>query len=386
MKSIYLDSAAATIISKEVQKEVDRGMRIYGNPSSFNNAGRQASRELNRARLKIARFLGAHQEEVIFTSSGSEANNIAIMGIAIGGRKKGNEIITTPIEHLSVLEPIKSLGSWGFKTVFAKVDNEGFVDVQDLASKINNKTLLVSVMYANNEIGTIEPINRIGKVIRSLRKNGSKFPIFHIDACQASGYLNMNANSLQADLITMNGSKMGGPRGMGVLYVRKGTVLAPFVLGGGQERGLRAGTENLPAILGMAKAVELVKRNESVRLTKLRDDFLSKIKTLLPEIKINGPVGKSRLANNINISVPGLDSENLLLELDRYGVSAGSGSACTSRSVEPSHVLKALGVDKKYLFGALRFSMGKETTKGDMDYVLKVLPKVVKDLKKRFRK
>lgn len=385
-KFYYMDNAAAAPIEQGVQREVDRGMKIYGNPSSFNNAGRQASRELSMARLKIAMFLGVHQEEIIFTSSGSEANNMAITGLPSIAPKSKNEILITPIEHLSVLEPVRSLTAKGFKTVFVKIDKDGFVDVKDVVSKINNKTLLVSVMYANNEIGTIEPINKIGKAVRSFRKNGSKFPVFHVDACQAAGYLNMNVNSLGADLLTFNGSKIGGPRGVGVLYVRKGIILAPFVLGGGQERGLRAGTENLPAILGLAKAVELIDKKETSRLVKLRDYFIKGIKEIDSDIKLNGAIGNDRLPNNINISIPKLDSENLLLELDKYGISAGSGSACTSRSVEPSHVLKAIGVDKKYLSGALRFSMGKQTTKKDMDFILKILPKIIQDLKKRYGK
>ncbi len=386
MKNIYLDNAAAAPIDFMVKKEVIRAFDIFGNPSSYNYPGREAAKELTKARVKVARFLGGRPEEIIFTSSGSEANNMAIMGLALAAPKDKNEIITTSIEHPSVLEPIKNLQYMDFKVVFAKVDQYGFVDIKDLASKINNKTLLVSVMYANNEIGTIEPINKIGKMIELYQKKATGFPFFHVDACQAAGCLNMNVNSLKADLLTFNGSKMGGPRGIGVLYVRKGTNLAPFVLGGGQERGLRAGTENLPAILGLAKAVELVNRKESERLAKLRDYFISKIKELLPEIKINGPENKNRLPNNINISIPGLDSENLLLELDKYGIYAGSGSACTSRAVEPSHVLKAIGVDKKYLSGALRFSMGKQTIKKDLDYVLKILPKIISDLKKRYGK
>ncbi len=211
------------------------------------------------------------------------------------------------------------------------------------------------------------------------------FPLFHVDACQAAGCLNMNVNNLQADLATFNGSKIGGPRGIGVLYVRRGTNLTPFILGGGQERGLRAGTENLPAILGLAKAIELVNREESVKLADFRDYFFGRLKTILPDVKINGSVGKSRLPNNINISVLGLDSENLLLELDKYGIHAGSGSACTSHAVEPSHVLKAIGVERKYLSGVLRFSMGRQTTKKDLDYVLKVLPKIISDLKNRYK-
>lgn len=386
MKNIYLDNAAATPIDHRVIKEMVRAMKIYGNPSSYNNPGREAAKELFKARTKVSRFLGAHPEEVIFTSSGSEANNMAITGLALSNIKNKNEIITTPIEHPSVLEPIKHLSLRGFKTVFLKVNQDGFINVQDLVSKINNKTLLVSVMYANNEIGTIGPINKIGKMVRSFRKNQTDPPFFHVDACQAAGSLNMNVNSLQADLITFNGSKIGGPRGVGVLYLRKGTVLASSVLGGGQEWGLRAGTENLPAILGLAKAIELIDKKESERVTKLRDYFIGKVNEIDSDIKLNGSNGKDRLSNNINISIPGLDSENLLLELGKHGIHAGSGSACTSRAVEPSHVLKAIGVDKKYLSGVLRFSLGKDTTKKDIDYVLKVLPRVVQDLKKRYGK
>lgn len=382
MEAIYLDNAAVAPVSPKVKKEMDRGIKIYGNPSSFNDSGRLAAKELAEARLKVARFLGAHAEEIIFTSSGSEANNMALMGPALIAPKGKKEILTTPIEHPSVLEPVKFLQHEGKNRRCIKVDEFGFVDISDLFSKISDKTFIVSVMYANNEIGTIEPIVKIGKIIRSLKHR----PLFHVDACQAAGYLDMNVNRLGIDLLTFNGSKIGGPRGVGVLYIRKGVKLASHVLGGGQERGLRAGTENLPAILGIAKAVELMDKKESIRLTKLRDYFIGKVKQILPEVRINGPVGESRLPNNINISVPRLDSENLLLELDKYCIRAGSGSACTSRSVEPSHVLKAIGVEKRYLSGALRFSLGRETTKKDLDYVLKVLPKIVIDLRKRYRR
>ena len=394
MKTIYLDNAAAAPIDARVQKEVDRGMKIYGNPSSFNNSGRKAANELTKARLKVARFLGAHPEEIVFTASGSEANNLAIQGAVNSDQET---LITTPIEHPSVLEPIKKLEKEGYKVRYLPVDRYGFVDSKSVQNMLTAHCSLVSVMYANNEIGTIEPINKIGKIIKEFRKGleirNSKleihgklaWPIFHVDACQAAGCLNMNVNNLQADLITFNGSKIGGPRGIGVLYVRRGINLNPFILGGGQEKGLRAGTENLPAILGLAKAIEIMSRNESVKLTKLRDYFIGKLKMTLPEIKINGPVRESRLPNNINISIPKLDSENLLLELDKYGIYAGSGSACTSRAVEPSHVLKAIGVEKKYLSGALRLSMGRQTTKKDLDYVLKVFPKIVSDLKNRYK-
>jgi len=410
MKNIYLDNAAATPVDPRVQREMMRAIKIYGNPSSYNDLGRQAAKELSGARLKVARFFGAHSEEIIFTSSGSEANNMAIFGIAKSIQKRQilnpkfeilnkarkykilnpkPHIVTTKIEHPSVLEPIRWIEGEGFDVTYLSVDKEGFINPDEFQNALRPETILVSVMYANNEIGTIEPINKIGKIIKEFRggleiHGKLAWPIFHIDACQAAGYLNMNVNSLQADLLTFNGSKIGGPRGVGVLYVRRGTELSPFVLGGGQEKGLRAGTENLPAILGLAKAIELIDAKEAVRLMNLRDYFINKIRKICPDIKLNGHTGRDRLPNNINISIPDLDSENLLLELDKYGIYAGSGSACTSHAVEPSHVLRAIGVEKKYLSGALRFSMGRQTTKKDLEYVLKVLPKIISDLKKRY--
>jgi len=388
MKEIYLDNAAAAPIDPEVQREAVRAMKIYGNPSSYNDSGREAARELSRVRIKVARFLGAHSNEIIFTSSGTESNNLAIQGTVRQLLVLKPHIITMQIEHPSVLEPIKLLAREGVEVSYLPVNKEGFVDLKEFQNSLRKETALVSIMYANNEIGTIESINKIGKIIKEFNKkleiDKTRRVLFHVDACQAAGYLNMNVNNLQADLVTFNGSKLGGPRGIGVLYIRHDVALTPCVLGGGQERGMRAGTENLSAILGLAKAIELIDTKESARVMKLRDYFIGKIKKIDSEIRLNGPTGKERLANNINISIPGLDSENLLLELDKYGIHAGSGSACTSHSVEPSHVLKAIGVNKKHLLGVLRFSMGKQTTKKDLDYVLRVLPKVISDLKKRY--
>jgi cysteine desulfurase len=227
---------------------------------------------------------------------------------------------------------------------------------------------------------------KIGKIIKKIRQKTGKHPLFHVDACQATEYLPMNVNHLSIDLLTFNGSKIYGPRGCAVLYVRRGVTIEPFVLGGGQENNMRAGTENTPAILGMAKAVSLVSRQNHEDVEVLRDYFFDEITKSVKDIKINGPVGHDRTPNNINISVPGLDSENLLLELDKYGIRAGSGAACTARMVEPSHVLKAIGVKKPYLDGALRFSFGRQTTKKDIDYLLKTLPKIIKDLRKRYKK
>lgn len=385
MKEIYLDNAAATPIGKRVQKEMARAMKFYGNPSSFNDAGRRAREELEKARKIVAGFLGADASEIVFTNSGSEANNLAIFGIA--SKFKKGEIITTPIEHPSILEPVKFLaGNPDFSLRFLSVNKDGFVDPEELSTLINLKTLLVSVMYANNEIGTIEPIKKISQLIRNFRrKNDRDYPLFHVDACQAAEYLDMNVQNLEVDLLTFNGSKIYGPRGIGVLYVRRGVSLNPIIRGGEQEKNRRAGTENTAAIMGLAKAVTLINSKEAQRVARLRDYFLERIKKILPETRINGPEGSARLPNNINISIPNLSSENLLLELDKYGIYAGSGSACTSHAVEPSHVLEAIGVEKKYLNGALRFSLGRQTTKGDLDKLPKVLLKIIKDLKKRYK-
>lgn len=404
-RSIYLDNAASTPLNTKVAQEMARALKLYGNPSSYNDCGREAREYIECARSTVARFVGAHSDEIIFTSSGTEANNLAIFGIANCTNR--GEIISTPIEHPSVLRPLEFLKRRGRKVIFVKVNREGLVDVNDLKKKLTHRTVLVSVMYANNEIGTIQPIREISKIIKDFRKaleiRNSKLgihekmcPFFHTDACQATEYMDMNVNHLGVDLLTFNGSKIYGPKGVGVLYKRRGVSLLPVLLGGEQEFGLRAGTENIEAIGGLSAALDQIDKSESKRLTVLRDHFIEKVNDLLPDIAINGPFfakaskgkaqGDNRMPNNINISVPGLSSEVLLLELDKYGICAGSGSACTSHSIEPSHVLKAIGVDGKYLDGAVRFSMGRQTTKKDIDYVLRVLPKAVRGLKKRYKK
>lgn len=378
IKEIYLDNAAAAPIDDRVQKEMARAFGIFANPSSFNDAGRKAKKELEGARIKISRFLGAHPEEIFFMSSASEANNTAILGTTKTANKAQQEILTTPIEHPSVLEPLKSLAP-RLKTLFIKTNNEGEIDLDNIEQWLSPKTFLISVMYANNEIGTIEPIKKIAKIIKNFKKNHPGiFPLFHVDACQATESLDMNVNNLGVDLLTFNGSKIYGPRGIGILYVRRGTPIAPLIMGGEHERGLRAGTENLPAIVGLARAIDLINPKECQKIAVLRDYFFKKIKETMPDIKINGALGKNRLPNNINISIPDMNSENLLLELDKYGIRAGSGSACTSHSVEPSHVLKAIGVKAPYLSGVLRFSLGRQTTKKEVDYVMRILQKIVK--------
>ena len=410
-KEIYLDNAASTPIGSRVLKEMQEVARLYGNPSSFNNIGRRARERLVVARIEIARFLRARPEEVIFTASGSEANNLAIQGIAKNffqgqsdrgtstksGQSPKPHIITTQVEHPSVLEPVKGLERGGFKITRLSVDKEGRISLEDLKKSLRPETVLVSVIYANNEIGTIQPILKISKIIKDFKERRSEvgggglwvnekmYPFFHSDACQASEYLEMNVNNLGVDLMTFNGSKIYGPKGIGVLYKKRAVNIQPLIYGGDQEYGLRAGTENLPAIAGLAKAVSLIDKKEIGRVSKLRDYFVANLQKILPEILINGPANSDRLANNLNMSIPGLASENILLELDKYGIYASAGSACTAHSVEPSHVLKAIGLEKKYLEGALRFSLGRQTTKKDIDHVLDVLPKVISDLKKRYK-
>ena len=356
-----------------------KAYKKYGNPSSYNNAGRLAREAIELARLSIARFLSARGEEIVFTSSGSEANNLALVGALDG--KKGT-VLTTPIEHPSVLEPLKKLKKIAVQ--YISINKDGFVDTVDFSEKISSECRLVSVMYANNEIGTIQPIRKLAKIIADYNKvHGTKI-LFHVDACQATGYLDMNVQHLGADLVTFNGSKIYGPRSIGVLYVRRGTKLTPIISGGSQERGLRAGTENVSAIVGLAEAISIIKSDESTKISIVRDYAISQIEKVLPQALINGPRGFERLANNISICIPKVSSENLLLELDKHSISAGSGSACTSHAVEPSHVLKAIGVSSEYINGALRFSLGRDTTKKDINYLVKTLATIVPQLIKRY--
>ena len=387
MKHIYLDNAASTKTDKAVRRAMDSVMQnLYANPSSFNELGRLARKELDRARLKVARFLSARENEIIFTSSGSEANTLAFIGLANAHPTK-KRIIISAVEHTSIIESANLLRKKGYTIDVLGVDEYGKVNPYELEKKLGKDVLLVSVMMANNEVGTIQPVIDIGKKIEQfLKKSGQLYPLFHIDACQAAGLLNINPNRLKADLLTFNGAKIYGPKGCGVLYVRKGVGLSPVIVGGGQELGMRAGTENLPAIAGLAKAVEIIPKINSKRITTLRDFFISRVQELISDAKLNGPRDEERLANNINLSFKDLESEAILVELDKYGIYAGSGSACTSRSVEPSHVLKAMGVSPEYLDGAVRFSLGKETTKKDIEYTIKTLSKVIQSLRTRYGK
>ncbi|MFA6190244.1 MAG: aminotransferase class V-fold PLP-dependent enzyme [Candidatus Staskawiczbacteria bacterium] len=396
MQKIYLDNAATTATDSRVIKAMEPYFnKVYGNAGSLHGAGRESSSVILKARKTIAQILNCKPEEIIFTGSGTESDNLAILGTAHAlaksnfGSGLSAHIITSNIEHHAVLHPCEQLAKEGFQIVYSKVDRDGILILNDFKNSIKDETILVSIMYANNEIGTIQPIEEIGKIIKEIRadrlKRAINTPIFfHTDACQAAGYLDLDVQKLGVDLLTLNGSKIYGPKGTGVLYVRTGTKVEPLILGGGQEKGLRSGTENIAGIIGLAEALQLSqnrKEKESNREKKLRDYFIKEISKKVSKIVVNGDAEK-RLPNNINISILDIEGEAMLLWLDKYGVFCSTGSACDSQSLEPSHVILALNRPYEYANGNLRFTLGKDTTKKDLDYVLKVLPKIVEDLRK----
>lgn len=365
---------------------------LSGNPSSLTRPGVAAREAIELARKSVAGILNATPDTIVFTSGGTEANNMTVFGSEFGVRSsKGRHVITTAVEHPSVLEPIRRLEKDGWKVTYLPVDKEGIVSVDDVRKALRKDTVLVSVMYANNEIGSVQPIAEIGKMIKRLRERRVNLPspLLHTDACQAAAYLPMNVDALHADLVTLNAAKMGGPRGAGALYVRRGVRIAPLILGGGQEAGRRAGTENVAAIVGFGKAVEIaVQSSEPAcpagrlrvrRVGELRDYFWNKMKTKIKKVELNGPSVESsfRLPNNLHVSFLGADAEAVVLYLDARGIFAGTGSACSTESDTPSHVLMACGASSDRIQGAVRFTLGPETTKKDIDTVMKVLPAIV---------
>lgn len=383
MKEVYLDNAAATPVGPAALKAIQKASLLVGNPSSLHGAGRKAADELRRSRQAVATFLNARPEHIVFTSSGSEANTMAVLRLAEAYPTK-KHIVTIPVEHKSVLQPCEALKRKGWKVTIVPVDSDGRVDPEKVIAAVRKDTLLVSVMYANNEIGTIEPVAAIGRALRRLRaKQGSMFPLLHTDACQAATYLPMDVQVLNVDLLTLNSSKVYGPRGVGALYIKSGIELEPHVYGGPHERGIRAGTENVPAIAGFAAALKEIRIADGKKIQKLRDWTIERLKAVLPDMKVNGPVGQERFANNINISIPGVMAEQMVLELDRHGIRVGAGAACTSHETGPSHVLKAIGLKKPYVDGVIRVSLSKHTTKSDTERLLEVLPKAVEKVRKR---
>ncbi len=378
MRKIYLDYAATTPTDPEVVKAMlpyfsDK----FGNPSSIHSFGRETRSAMQEAREKIANFIGAKQEEIVFTSGGTESNNFAIKGTVYANQHKGNHIITSSIEHHAVIEPCKFLEKMGFKVTYLSVDKDGLVNPEDVRKAINNQTILVSIMHANNEIGTIEPIAEIGNITRD------KDVYFHTDAVQTFGHIRLNVNELNVDMLSASAHKLCGPKGVGLLYIRKGTKMLPFMHGGEQERRRRASTENVPGILGFAKTVEIAEKEidkEAKKVSALRDKLIKGIFERIKNVYLNGHTIQ-RLPNNVNISVEFIEGESLLLNLDLEGIAASTGSACSSSSLEPSHVLLALGLSHELAHGSLRLTLGRYTKEEDIDYVLEILPKIVSKLR-----
>jgi len=350
----------------------------YGNPSSLHSWGNEARRALEDARSNIVDLIEAKKpEEVFFTAGGTESNNIAIKGVASRNKDRGNHIVTTSIEHMSVVNPCKSLMKQGFEVTFVPVDKYGVVDVQALEKAIKDKTTLVSVTYASGEIGTTQPIKEISEIVHS------KGASFHVDAVSACGQTPINVQTEGMDLMSISSNDMYGPRGAGALYVRTGTRIEPIIQGGGQERGLRSGTENIAAIVGMGKAAEIATiemKTEGKRLAGLRDHLIEGILQSVPASFLNGHPTK-RLPNNANVRFSYIEGESLILSLDMQGVACSSGSACTSKTLEPSHVLLAIGLKHEEAHGSLLFTLGKNNTQEDVDYVVRVLPDIVKRLR-----
>lgn len=384
MRNIYLDYAATTYIDPRVLSKMGPYLTsAFGNASSLYSLGRQARAAIEKAREDVAEILGASSEEIIFTGSGTESANLAISGIARAHKDEGNHIIVSKIEHKAVLESARKLEKEGLGVSYLSVDQNGIIKLSELKKFLNKKTVLVSIMYANNETGTVQPIKEISQIIKRFRKD-NLLPAIHADACQAAGALNLKINNLGVDLLTLNGSKIYGPKGVGCLYVNKNYKIEPLIVGGSQETGLRAGTENTALIVGFAEALKLadkLRRGEGQRLKKLRDYFIKKVLKTIPRSWLNGHPQK-RLPNNINISFSGLEGESLVLKLDQYGIAASTGSACTSSELSPSHVLLALGLSEDLAHGSLRITLGRKTTKKDLDYVLNILPKIVEQLRK----
>ncbi len=378
MERIYLDYAATTPADPEVIKAMQPYFfEKFGNPSSIHSFGREAKKAIEESRETVASFLGAKPEEIVFTSGGTESDNSAIKGVAFVRKIKGNHIITSAIEHHAVLEPCKVLEKMGFKVTYVKVDKYGSVNPEDIKKAITDKTILISVMHANNEIGVIEPVAEIGKIAKE------KGIYFHIDAVQTVGHIPVNVDELNVDLLSLSAHKFYGPKGVGALYIRKGARVERFLDGGDQEKGRRASTHNTPGIVGLGKAIELCRErmgDEARFQVGLRDKLIKEITKKIPEVYLNGHPNK-RLPNNVNFSVKYIEGESMLLNLDMLGIAASTGSACTSTSLEPSHVLLAIGLSHEIAHGSLRFSLGRWSKEGDVDYLLEHLPKIAETLR-----
>jgi cysteine desulfurase len=372
---IYLDNGATTRTDPQVVKSMlPYFTEKYGNASSLHEFGRDAKEALERAREIVANKINASPEEIIFTSGGSESDNLALKGVAYINKEK-KHIITSKIEHPAVLSTCKELESEGFKVSYLNVDEEGFVNLEELKSLITDKTALVSIMHANNEIGVIQPIGEIAKICKKHKV------LFHTDAIQSFTKVPIDVKKQGIDLISFSSHKIHGPKGVGALFIRRGVKIKKQIFGGHHEFDLRAGTENIPGIVGFAKAVELANKEHIAQMTKLRDKLIDEITRQIPDVKLNGSMDK-RLCNNVNLSFRYIEGESLLLHLDMKGIAVSTGSACSSQSLEPSHVLMAIGLEPEIAHGSIRFTLSRYTKEQEIDYTVKNLKEVVENLRK----
>lgn len=377
-KEVYLDNAATTMVDPTVLETMNTFYsKKYGNPSSTHTFGQEAKDALENARSFIAKSIGAKPNEIIFTSGGTEACNLAIKGVAFANKDKGNHIITSKIEHKCILHSCHFLEKHGFKITYLNVDSEGFVNPEDVAKAITKETILVSIMHANNEIGTIENIGAIGKICKE------KGVYFHTDACQSYTKTELNVDKQCIDLAALNAHKIHGPKGVGAIYIRKGTKFEILQHGGGQEFGLRAGTENIPGIVGFAEAAKIALQDKHKKyIAKLRDKLIEGVLNKIPEVKLNGPRGDFRLCNNVNLSFKAIEGEAIGGYLNQKMIASSTGSACSARTLEPSYVLKAIGLSDEDANGSLRLSLSRFTTEEEIDYVIDVLPGIIEKLRK----
>ncbi len=378
-RRVYLDHAAGRPVDSRVVEAMLPFMKVsYGNASSLYTLGQEAKRALEDARTKVAELVNAEKKEsIIFTSGATESNNTSIKGVANRNKDKGTKILTSSIEHMSVVNPVKFLKTKGFETVFLPVDKYGFLSLDSLEKELTDKTVLVSVVYANGEIGTIEPIREISKIVHS------KNVYLHVDATAACGQIPVDVKNEGIDLLTISSNDMYGPRGVGALYIKEGIRIEPSLHGGGQERGLRSGTENIPGIVGFGKAAEIARNEmqaEGERLVKLRDRFIDELLKPIPYSFLNGHPTR-RLPDNVSVRYNFIEGESMLLSLDMMGVYASSGSACTAKTLEPSHVLLAIGLKHEEAHGSLMFTLGRQTTQEDVDYAAGLMPAIVKRLR-----
>lgn len=374
----YFDHAATTAVREEVLKEMLPYFSLdFGNASSIYSLGRHNKKVIENSREKVAKAINANTKEIYFTGCGSESDNLAIKGVAYANQNKGKHIITTKIEHHAVLNSCETLEKKGFKVTYLNVDKDGFINLEELENSITNETILISVMFANNEIGTIQQIKKIGQIAK-------KYNIyFHTDAVQAIGNVRIDVRNMNIDLLSMSAHKFYGPKGVGALYVKNGVEFEKIQDGGHQEKNKRAGTENVPGIVGMGKAIELIYKNfdeYNNKLKNLRDYYFSQVEKRIKDIKINGD-RENRLPGNANISFKGVDGEELLLYLDAKGICASAGSACTTGSTSPSHVLVAIGLNDEFSNGSLRVTFGIDNTKEDVDFLVDALVEIVEKLR-----